>query len=212
MEHKVNYPELFFLFFAGSIAGFILEGVWRVIRTGAWENHSATVYGPFCIVYGFGAAALYWFSGEVYDLPLWKQFVLYALTGAMVEYIASFAQEIVFGSVSWDYSGRLFNINGRICLSMTMMWGLLGLIFSRFCSPAADHFFTAAENWPLQGLCTIFSILMAADLILSAGALIRWRDRQYDIPARNTIEEQLDMHYGDDRMEQIYNNMVFIGK
>lgn len=210
MEHKANYPELFFLFFAGSIAGFILEGIWRVIRTGVWENHSATVYGPFCIVYGFGAAALYWFSGEFKDLPLWEQFLLYALIGAAVEYFASFIQESVFGSVSWDYSDRLLNLNGRVCLSMTLMWGLLGMVFSTVCYPAAESFFSLTANWPVQGLCFTLSIIMAADLILSGAAIIRWRDRQDNIPPRNVIGERLDEHFDDERMEEIYNNMVFL--
>ena len=122
MENKANYPEMFFLFFAGSVLGFLLEGIWRVIRTGAWENHAATVWGPFCIIYGFGAAALYWISGQASDLPIWAQFLLYALIGAAVEYLGSWGQELVFGSVSWDYSDRLLNINGRICLSMTLVW------------------------------------------------------------------------------------------
>ena len=113
MENKANYPEMFFLFFAGSVLGFLLEGIWRVIRTGAWENHAATVWGPFCIIYGFGAAALYWISGQASDLPIWAQFLLYALIGAAVEYLGSWGQELVFGSVSWDYSDRLLNINGR---------------------------------------------------------------------------------------------------
>ena len=212
MEHKTTYPELFFLFFAGSIAGFFLEGIWRVIRTGAWENHSATVYGPFCIVYGFGAAALYWMSGQVSDLPLWAQFLVYALTGAAVEYLGSFMQEWAFGSVSWDYTGRFLNINGRVCLSMTLMWGLLGMVFSLMVCPILTHLFTTAADWPVKGLYILLSILMAADLLLSASALLRWRNRQYDIPPRNRVEECLDERYDDDRMEKIYNNMVFLEK
>ena len=85
MNNKASYPELFFLFFTGSILGFILEGIWRVIRTGTWENHSATVYGPFCIIYGFGAAALYWITGNVSGMPLWQQFIRFAAVGAAVE-------------------------------------------------------------------------------------------------------------------------------
>ena len=123
-----------------------------MIRTGAWENHAATVWGPFCIIYGFGAAALYWISGQASDLPIWAQFLLYALIGAAVEYLGSWGQELVFGSVSWDYSDRLLNINGRICL------------------------------------------------------------RQYDLPAITPIGEQLDEHFDDERMEEIYNNMVFVEK
>ncbi len=209
MNNKASYPELFFLFFTGSILGFILEGIWRVIRTGTWENHSATVYGPFCIIYGFGAAALYWITGNVSGMPLWQQFIRFAAVGAAVEYTGSFLQEHLFGSVSWDYTGRFLNLNGRICLSMTLMWGLLGILYSHICAPAAKHFFETAANWPYKGICAVLSAAMAADLLLSAGALYRWRERQYDIPPRNHIEEELDAHYDDARMEEIYNNMVF---
>lgn len=212
MENKTTYPQLFFLFFAGSVAGFFLEGIWRVIRTGAWENHSATVYGPFCIVYGVGAAALYWMSGQVNDIPLWVQFLIYAVTGATVEYLGSFAQERFFGSVSWDYTGRLLSLNGRICLSMTLMWGMLGITFSLMVCPLITQLFTTAADWPVKGLCILLSVLMAADLLLSASALLRWRDRQYDIPPRNLVEERLDERYDDERMGEVYNNMVFLEK
>lgn len=206
----MTYPELLFIFITGSIAGFLLEGIWRVIRTGMWENHSATLYGPFCIIYGVGAAALYAISGELMDLSLWKQFLLYALTGALTEYAGSFLQEILLGSVSWDYSTRFLNLHGRICFSMTMVWGVLGLLFSRFCTPAADRFFLAAADWPVKWICIFISILMAADLIISAGALFRWYERIENIPARNQIEEHFDKRFDNEHMEKIYNNLVFI--
>ncbi len=210
MEHRTGYTEMFFLFFAGSILGFLLEGIWRVIRTGSWENHSATVYGPFCIVYGAGAAALYWISSRTDGMPVWKEFLIYAAVGALTEYLGSFLQEYVFGSVSWDYGGRFLNINGRICFSMTMMWGMLGLVFSRLCVPAVDRIFDMTADWPIKGLCVILSVLMGSDLLISAGALFRWRERQYDIPPKNVIGAELDEHYDDERMEEIYNNMVFV--
>lgn len=212
MENKMNYPEMLFLFFVGSVLGFLLEGAWRVIRTGAWENHAATVWGPFCIIYGFGATALYWISGQVNDLPIWGQFLLYALIGAAVEYLGSWVQELVFGSVSWDYSNKFLNINGRICLSTTLMWGLLGVVFSQLCAPATKRFFGLASDWPIKGLCVIISVFMAFDLLVSAGALIRWRERQDNLPARTRIDEQLDEYFDDQRMEEIYNNMVFVKK
>ena len=43
MNNKASYPELFFLFFTGSILGFILEGIWRVIRTGTWEKPAGSL-------------------------------------------------------------------------------------------------------------------------------------------------------------------------
>ena len=95
---------------------------------------------------------------------------------------------------------------------MTLMWGLLGVAFSLLCVPVVNRLFDLTEDWPVKGLCVMLSILMSVDLLVSAGALVRWRDRQYDLPAITPIGEQLDEHFDDERMEEIYNNMVFVEK
>ena len=59
---QLRFSVLFFLFFFGSIIGFILEGLWCILKRGHWENHSATVFGPFCIIYGLGMVAFYLLS------------------------------------------------------------------------------------------------------------------------------------------------------
>ena len=53
------YEELFWVFFLGSILGFLIEGIWNIILVGEWVDHSATVVGPFCAVYGVGAVAAF---------------------------------------------------------------------------------------------------------------------------------------------------------
>lgn len=60
---KADYVALFWLFMAGSALGFIAEGLRCVLTDGHWENHSSTVWGPFCIIYGVGALAVYLISG-----------------------------------------------------------------------------------------------------------------------------------------------------
>jgi len=75
-KSKITYPKLFWIFMFGSLAGFALKGLWCIFKTGAWESHSSTVIGPFCIIYGFGAVVVYlistWMNGR--RLPL--QFIL----------------------------------------------------------------------------------------------------------------------------------------
>lgn len=212
MNHRVSFYELFLIFTVGSVLGFCMEGLWKVIQTGKWENHSATVYGPFCIVYGIGASVLYLLSDKTVGMPLWQQFIFYAVAGAFVEYTASFFQELCFGSISWDYSNRFLNINGRTCLSMTVMWGVLGLMFSRFLSPVITNLLLIVPDRSAGCFWKLLAILMAADLLISACALIRWHERQENIATHNIIEQHLDERYSDERMSQIYNNMVFINK
>lgn len=59
---SIKYQTLFWLFMIGSVLGFLLEGLWCVIKTGHWEHHVATIWGPFCIIYGIGAVAAFLIS------------------------------------------------------------------------------------------------------------------------------------------------------
>lgn len=131
----VSYTALFTLFLFGSISGFLLEGLWCVVQKGAWESHSATIWGPFCIIYGFGAVAVYLLSCVLRNKNILAQFVVFSLSGAAVEYFGSLFQELCFGSTSWDYSDQFMNIGGRVSLQMTLIWGFLGVLFVRLAYP-----------------------------------------------------------------------------
>ena len=54
------------------------------------------------------------------------------------EYICSLGQEIVFGSVAWDYSSLPLNINGRVCLLYSIFWGVLGVGWVKLVMPLVD--------------------------------------------------------------------------
>ena len=123
---RTGYATLLWLFMFGSVAGFVLEGLWCVLTDGRWESHTATVWVPFCIIYGIGAVAVYLLSGLLKGRSLPVQFAAFTLSGAAVEFFGSLFQELCFGSVSWDYSAHLLNLGGRVSLKMALMWGAMG--------------------------------------------------------------------------------------
>ena len=43
----VEATDMLWLFVGGSVIGFVLEGLWHILRVGTWESHTATVWGPF---------------------------------------------------------------------------------------------------------------------------------------------------------------------
>ena len=57
-KQKVSYASLFWLFLIGSVTGFVLEGLWCIVRKAHWESRTATVLWPFCVIYGVGAVAV----------------------------------------------------------------------------------------------------------------------------------------------------------
>ncbi len=209
LKGNIDYRAVLALFVAGSVAGFIFEGIYAIIKRGAWENHSATVWGPFCVVYGIGAVAIYLVSLLLYNKSMVEQFLMFAAAGSTVEYFCSWLQETVFGSASWNYTGRFLNIRGRVCLEMTMIWGVLGLGFARLVFPYAVKLLSFARMHISSFAVIAITIFMAANLIVSAAAVLRWRDRRNGVPPRNKIESYLDSRYGEEVMEKVYGNMVF---
>jgi len=206
---RLSFSVLFFLFFFGSIIGFVLEGLWCVLKRGHWENHSATVFGPLCIIYGLGLVAFYLLSLFINGKNPLIQFLLSGIVGSTLEFFASLFQELLFGSTSWDYSGHAFNLGGRISLKMTIIWGLLGLAFVRLLFPFIERLLPLSENRIVNVFGIVLAILTAANLLVTSAAVSRWQSRLLGAEPKNRIEKRIDEVYGDERMKKIYPNMVF---
>lgn len=205
----VPYRHLFWIFFVGSVVGFLLEGLWSILRLGMWENHSATVIGPFCIVYGIGAVVIYALSARVCEKKRVRQFIIFGAAGAAVEFFASLLQEAVFGSVSWDYTDHFLNLGGRVSLQMTLIWGALGLTFSLLVYPRLASLLQKTDGTRGRVVCIALTAFMVGNLLLTAAAILRWRERADALPASNEVEAFLDQTYGDATMRQIFSNMTF---
>ena len=135
----LSYTSIFWLFMLGSILGYLLEGFWCILTKGHWEHHAATLWGPFCIIYGIAAIVLYITAYYIQKQRVWVQLGLLMGVGVLIEYTASLLQEVFFGSTSWDYSHHYFNIGGRVSLRMAILWGFLGFLFLRLLfAPLSD--------------------------------------------------------------------------
>lgn len=207
---NLNPKNLFWLFFFGSIIGFLLEGVWAIVRVGVWENHSATVWGPFCIVYGVGTVAMFVIAALISHLSRAIQFLVYALAGSGVEFFASLLQERLFGSVSWDYTDHAFNLYGRVSLQMALIWGGLGVLFAAFVFPQLGRMLRRMRGRGWTVLCILLAVFMVVNLVVTTVAILRWRERLEDQPASNSIDRFLDRTYGNEKMAAIFSNMTFL--
>lgn len=208
-EKRVDYVSLFWVFMAGSVLGYVVEGVWCVLRKGAWEHHVATVWGPLCLVYGLGAAALWLMAMYADGWRPSRQFAACALAGTVVEYFTSLFQEILFGSRSWDYSGHYIHINGRVSLRMTLMWGALGLFFIRWILPLLRKMLSRMQGRGWRMARVALSGWLAVNLLVTGAALGRWRERLAGESPGNRVEIALDERFGDGRMEALFGNMTF---
>lgn len=208
-SYKIRYSTLFWLLMLGSIIGFLLEGLWCILLKGHWENHSATVWGPFCIIYGIGAVAVYLLSAALKNKNLPIQFAAFMVSGAAVEYFGSLFQEVCFGTVSWDYSAHILNLGGRVSLQMALIWGVLGILFMRLAFPFVNRFLEKMKGKGWRIVCAGMTVFMAVNLLVTSAAVIRWRTRTADKEANNSIIQWLDDTYDDQTMEGLFPNMRF---
>lgn len=205
-----SFYKLFWVFFIGCFAGVIVEQIWCLIRYGVFEPRVGLIYGPFNLVYGLGAWAL---TMALY--PVRSRTKLLALLGGMligsaVEYACSLFQEIVFGSVSWDYSDRPFNLHGRICLLYSVYWGALGVLWIKELYPRIARWIMRIPNRIGKPLTLILAAFMVFNTLMTGLCVLRWMERRTQPEADSRLEQYLDERYPDERMEKLFSNLKFI--
>jgi ABC-type multidrug transport system fused ATPase/permease subunit len=112
-----------------SIIGFVIETIFGICTKGVLESRRSFLYGPFCSIYGIGAVVMIYFL-QYFKKNNYTLFFGGFIIGSVIEYVISFIGELIFNIKWWDYSNLILNINGRICLTFSLFWGLLAIIFN----------------------------------------------------------------------------------
>lgn len=123
---------IFWVFIIGSLIGYGVETIVAIIQNGHFASRQGLLYGPLIPVYGVGLVAYYLVISKIKDKSNLKIFIITMILGGIVEYLFSFFQEKLFGTVSWDYSNLWFNINGRTSLLHCIYWGTGGVLFVKY--------------------------------------------------------------------------------
>jgi uncharacterized membrane protein len=209
---RFGFYRVFWIFLTAGFAGVVLESLWCVVTRGYLESRTGFIYGLFNPVYGIGGALMSAFFTRREKSRDLRVFVDNVLIGGAFEYVASLVQELVFGSVSWGYSGMWFNINVRTNLLYALMWGFLGLLWVREVYPALSRLIARIPIKVGKALSIALFAFLLADGAVSAVAVYRWSERERGVAASNTVERFADERYPDAYLRKIYPNMVFVRK
>jgi len=210
MENKevfakgLSWKKIFWVFMFGCVFGCVMEMALTYFHTHEVVSRKGVIYGPFNPVYGVGAAILTICLAKRKNILI--IFLLSALLGGSFEFLCSYLQEKLFGTISWDYSNHPFNIQGRTSLLFMFYWGILGTVYIKLVYPILSKLI---EKTPIKigNIVTwIMLIFMIIDCIISMAASFRQEERKEGIPADNVIAQIIDKVYPDSRMEKIYEN------
>ena len=206
---KINeINKIFLIFMIGSVIGYIVEMIVALVQEGHLESRQGELYGPLTPIYGVGIVAYYICFNKIKTRDKKKVFLISMLVGGTIEYLCSFIQEKIFGTVSWDYSNWILNINGRTTLIHCTYWGLAGILYILLIEPLIPKIENLIQKNSAKIITGGVAILMVFNITISSMAAIRQKERKYNIEPTSRIDAFLDKNYPDEYMNKIFANKI----
>ena len=194
-----EFLKLFWIFVFGCIMGYVMEVIFNFVRTGEFETRQGLIYGPFAPVYGIGTLAFYLILPKF--KKMWQVFLVSGVLGGVTEYLCSYFQEKLFGTISWDY--------GRTSILYCLVWGALGVAFIKFVYPYFDKIFDKVLYKIGTKVITAFAVVfMIFNISISSLAAQREYERREHIEAGSRMDVFLDEHFPDEILDEVYRNRI----
>lgn len=158
-----DYTIMFFIF---SFIGWIWEVGLHMVQKHEFVNRG-TLYGPWLPIYGVGGIMII-FCLSRFRNDWFKLFLMSMLLCGVVEYLTSFLLDIINNTHYWSYKSKFMNLNGRICISGLVAFGLGGLFGVYIGGPRIRAFMHEMPRRRQIVICTVLLTFFAADLICCA--------------------------------------------
>lgn len=220
---KLNYFNLFWVFFVCSVLGLILEEVWHmvVVDPGVYQDRAGMLFGPFSPIYGFGAVLMTMALNRFYKKNPLIIFLVSALIGGAFEVFVGWFMQTSFGVVSWSYSHiRLFGMpdpiavltGGRTCTPFACMWGLGGLIWIKVLLPRLLKLINMIPWKRRYSATVILTAVMLIDGVMTLQSLGYWYQRVNGTVRNIPVAQFYDKHFDNEYMENRFQSMTMSPK
>ena len=169
---KVQDYFLYFMLY--SVIGWIYEVFLEVVVYRWGFSNRGALFGPYCVVYGFGAVILILtLSGlmkkklRLGPFPVTPVLVFLGivLITTAVELAASYIMEFTLGAWQWDYTRFAFNFQGRIALNPSIRFGIGGMVILYLLHPLAVRLTEETSPRIQRAAALICLIVLAADCL-----------------------------------------------
>lgn len=210
VKESADLYTVFWMFIVGSVAGYVVETIFAFIKTGQYQNRSSMLVSPFNVIYGVGALVLYIGLHRISRKNTAHIFLFGMVSGTAIEYFLSWAQQAVFGTVSWDYSVLPLNIGGRVSLLFALFWGALAILWVKAFQPLLERMIAVIPKRIGKHIAVCLLIFLVLDVLISVIAVARWGARLDGVPAGSAVVEIVDRLFPNSFMEKVYYSMKHI--
>ncbi len=192
------YYFLFFVIYC--FLGWLMESIFCACIEKKWANRGFLI-GPWCPIYGFGVLIGTFYITQYRDNAV-TVFLLAAIICSILEYVTSYIMEKIFKTRWWDYSNHKFNLNGRICLSNSIGFGLLTLLVIYVLNPLLFSLLDMLPNLALLIIGSCLLVLFIIDTVTSFNIIYKIK-KTADTLRRDSTNEISKM------VEEIINKKFF---
>ena len=169
---KIKLQDLCLYFFICSFIGCVCEILYAFYVEKTFVKRGF-LYGIACPIYGFGAVMLIIINDLISKKTnsiIFKMIIM-AIVFTAFEYLVSLVFELIFGIRWWDYSNEFMNLQGRICLQFSILWGIAGGVFIQFIYKPLQKLIqkirSKVSNKVINIVLIILTIIISTDFILS---------------------------------------------
>lgn len=156
----LSFYTLVAYFFIYSFLGWTMETIYASVKQQRYVNRGF-LNGPFCPIYGSAAVLLLLALTPLASNPV-LLFIVGAVLASALEYFTGYIMETIFHAKWWDYSQNKFNLDGRICLKYTFLWGILSALLVEFIHPAISRLIERCPaEWLRSGIWVLLLYFIA---------------------------------------------------
>lgn len=135
-------------------------------------------------------------------------FLLGLLIGAIFEYIASLFQDYILHTSTWNYSNIKNNLNGRINLPYSIIWGAITYLWIKYGLDIYLKFYNKILKFKLSRIIIIIiTIFLAFDLSLTSIVTKRYSQRKRGIEATSDFDTYIDKYFNNKVFEKKFPNL-----
>lgn len=169
---KVNWflEKYIFLFLFYGLMGWLFEVSWVFFFFGSFQN-CGFLNSTFIPIYGIGAILITLLIKDRYSII--RIFIIGFVIATGIEFITSVLFDKLFNVLLWDYSCFFINVNGRISLITSFLFGVGAIIIVKFINPILDKIIRRFKyNNKFDIILSIFLLIIFIDFLWNLSKLI----------------------------------------
>ena len=187
-----TFCQWLFFFYFYCFLGWLWETCYVSVLKGHWVNRGF-MRGPFLPIYGSGAIIVLIFTLP-YRTNAVAVFFMGMISATILEYVTGVVMEKLFHVRYWDYSNQKLNLNGHICLTSSLAWGVFSVLLTMHGHKPVENMVLGFNSNVLEAVCFLLTVYISIDMAESVREALNLKELLMSLEENNAEFRKLQKH------------------